>query len=551
MKYIFMMVVFTCLLSSCYEDKGNYDYRQMNDITIELSLPDGVDRYSLGDVLEIKPELIFAKGVESENLTYSWTFDGKEISTDRNLKWLVDEEGEKSQIRLAVKDENTGVTYFESVMVSVTSRFAESGWVVLSKNEDGTSMLAYLRQTTKEVENENKEKETVYDCIVTKDVYGFMNGGGSLGGQPVSLTQHFVSSWASDGPEDLTSWLWLVQKGGQGCIDISGSSYQIEGSLPAMFVNGGYPQGFEPQRVYDMLCYTMAIGEDGKIYTRIKESYTLFNSSYFVNDVPLSYEQQPVDGTMMARMPDFPDRGGTLFYDKNSKRYFHIGDHAYLDYIWLTGTYVLRKYSGKLMLPIVDDKIYEGDRNLARLDDMSGYNIYYLGACSGNKYKSVIEKGGEVYIQDFRVNQFTGNNTVTVANYTQRRATELDRLIQDGAKNVYSLCYQQNSRPYLVIGHGKTLYLYKFDAPEGSRLIEYQSFDSEITGIDVYNYTTTGHTGVGLANGEFYVLSLAKDVIQKIIDGTAKTEDKVLFKQDGLGTIVEVILKYKQAFSWP
>lgn len=551
MKYIFMIVVFTCLLSSCYEDKGNYDYQQMNDITINLSLPDGKTKYSLGDVLEISPELAFAKGFESENLTYSWTFDRKEISTDRNLKWLIDEEGENSHIRLAVKDENTGVTYFESVLVSVTSRYAENGWVVLSKNEDGTSMLTYLEQTTKEVENENKEKEKVYDCIVAKNIYGSMNGGGSLGGQPVSLTQHFVSFWSSDGPEDLTSWLWLVQKGGEGCIDISGSSYQIQGSLPAMFVNGGYPQGFEPQRVYDMMCYTMAIGEDGTIYTRIKDSYTLFNSSYFVNDVPLSYEQQPVDGTMMARTMDFYDRGGALFYDKNSKRYFHIGDYAILSFQSSTGTYVLLKYSGKLMLPIVDDKIYESDRNLARLDDMSGYNIYYLGAYADNKYKSVIEKGGEIYIQDFKVNQFSGKNTVTVADYTQKRATELDPLIKGGVKNVYSLCYQQNTRPYLLIGHGKTLYLYKFDAPEGSRLIEYQSFDSEITGIDVYNIITSGHAGVGLANGEFYVLSLAKDVIQKIIDGTAKTEDKVLFKQDGLGTIVEVIFKYKQALNWP
>lgn len=543
-----MMVV--CLLSSCYEDKGNYDYQQMNDVTINLPLPDGISKYSIGDILEIKPEFIFVEGVESDNLTYSWTFVGREISTDRNLRWLVDEEGTNANIRLAVKDENTGITYFGSVRVTVTSRYGENGWVVLSKDEDGMSMLTYLEQTTKEIENENKEKETVYDCIVTKDVYSFVNGGNSLRGQPVSLTQHFVSYWDSDGPEDLTSWLWLVQRGGEGCIDISGSSYQMQGSLPAMFVNGGYPQGFVPQRVYDMLYYTMAIGEDGKIYTRVKDSHTLFNSSYFVDDIPLSYEQQPVDGTMIARMPDFVDRGGALFYDKNSKRYFHVGDYAYSEYQWQTNSYIYFNYSGKVMLPVVDNKIYENNRNLARLDDMSGYNIYYLGACKSNKYKSVIEKGGEIYIQDFKVNQFTGENAVTVTNYTQSRATELDRLINSGMRNVYTLCYEQNTRPYLLIGHDKTLYLYKFDAQEGSRLIEYQSFNSEITGIDVYNATTTGNAGVGLANGEFYVLSLAKDVIQSIIDGKAKTEDKVLYKQDGLGTIIEVIFKYKQAFNW-
>lgn len=543
------MVVFICLLSSCYEDKGNYDYRQMNDITITLPLPDGRIKYSLGDVLEIKPEFTFKQGTESEHLTYSWTFAGREISTDRDLKWMVDEEGKYSSIRLAVKDEKTGLTYFGTTTVTVTSRYGEDGWVVLSKKEDGTSMLTYLEQTTKEIEKENKEKETVYHCIVTKDVYGFSNGSNSLGGEPVSLTQHFVSIWDEDGPEDMTSWLWLIQKGGQGSVDISGSSYQIQGSLPSMFVNGGYPQNFEPQRVYDMIYYTMAIGKDGKIYTRVKDSHTLFNSSYFVDDLPLSYEQQPVDGTMMARMPDFCGRGGTLFYDKNSKRYFHIGDYGYSEYIYGAG-YVYVNFSGKLMLPIVDDAIYERDESLAKLNNMSGYDIHYLAACQSNKYKSVIEKDGRIYIQDFKVSSFNGDNTVTVSNYTQMQAPELDRLFTGGSKNILSLCYKQKTRPYLLIGHDKTLYLYKFDAQEGSRLIEYQTFDSEITAIDVYNVENYGNAGVGLANGEFYVLSLDKDVITAIVEETVKPEDKVLFKQDGLGTIVEVLFKYKQAFEW-
>lgn len=549
-KYILILVACIGLLSSCYEDKGNYDYRQMNDVTIKLSLPDGISKYSLGDVLEIKPELSFALGIESENLTYSWTFDGREISTERNLKWMVDEEGRNKEIRLAIKDEATGVSYFGATMVTVTPRYGENGWVVLSRKEDGTSMLTYLEQTTKEVENEKKETETVYDCIVTKDIYGFCNGGGFLGGQPVSLTQHFVSSWDWDGPEDATSWLWLVQEGGQGCVDVSGSSYQIQGYLPSMFINGGYPQAFQPQRVYDMMYYTMAIGKDGKIYTRVKDSYTLFNTSYFVDDIPLSYEQQPVDGTMMAIMHDFSDRGGTLFYDKNSKRYFHIGDYAYSEYNMSVGDYVFYNISGDLLLPIVDEAIYEKDGSLTRLDDMSGYDVHYLGVAQNGQYKSIIEKQGQIYIQNFKVSAFTGDN-VSISNYTQERATELDKVISGDVKNIYSLCRAQVTRPYLLLGHGKTLYLYKFDAQPGNRLIEYQTFDSDITGIDVYNSTNYGNAGVGLANGEFYVLSLDKNVITAIVDGTAKLEDKILFKQQGLGTIVEVIFKYKLALNWP
>lgn len=43
------------LMSSCYEDKGNYDYEQMNDITVEIPLESS--DCVLGDVLKIIPEL--------------------------------------------------------------------------------------------------------------------------------------------------------------------------------------------------------------------------------------------------------------------------------------------------------------------------------------------------------------------------------------------------------------------------------------------------------------------------------------------------------------
>ena len=47
-----------------------------------------------------------------------------------------------------------------------------------------------------------------------------------MGTQPVSMYPHWTERW--DG-EDKTSWLWVAQKGGQGAVDISGSSYKQEG----------------------------------------------------------------------------------------------------------------------------------------------------------------------------------------------------------------------------------------------------------------------------------------------------------------------------------
>ena len=188
------VVLLGSLMSSCYEDKGNYDYAQMNDITVAIPLESS--ECVLGDVLRITPELKFSAGKETENLTYLWTFDGQEVGTDRVLNWTIDKDGKFKDLRLAVKDENTGVTYFGSSLLSVISPYTSDGWVTLSAKEDGTSMLTYMRPTT---------KDDKYTCVVAKDVYGLSNGGAALGGKPIFLSQHFVSPWGTG--EDNTSWL--------------------------------------------------------------------------------------------------------------------------------------------------------------------------------------------------------------------------------------------------------------------------------------------------------------------------------------------------------
>lgn len=542
-----IMAVSACLLSSCYEDKGNYEYRQMNDVTIEIPLE--TSEYSLGDILKIEPKLSFSAGEETSHLTYSWSLDRREISTERNLNWTVDEEGKYMDLRLTVMDPQTGVSYFGSGMITVTSPYVNSGWLVLSEKEDGTSMLTFLRPTTKTVQGEDGKEEEVYDCVVTKDVYGISNGGTSLGGKPVSVSQHFVSLYTEDQPEDLTSWLWLVQQGGQGTVDISGSTYQIEGNLPAMFINGGYPQGFEPQRVYDMLYLSLAIGTDGKMYTRVKESYKLFNTSYFLDELPLSYEQQPVDGTMIVRAPRFCDQGGTLLYDKNSQRYFHLCD--YWSYTFSSSGNYYKKYSGQLIVPTV---INTPNQEWGKLDDMSGYTVLYLDAYkdnswSGLNYKSVIEKDSRIYIQDFTVYSFGGGNSVDATMNSQTEATELASVVNSDADNKYALFYSQDDRPYLLVTCDNVLYFYYFKGNEGNRLYKYHEFNSPITSLDVDNTQNFGRAGVGLENGEFYVLDFSSTVISDIMN-TGDSEDKIAFKQDGLGKIIESIFKWKQAASW-
>lgn len=539
-KYILAIGIFVGLLSSCYEDKGNYDYRTMNDITITLPLPDGNNVFVLGDVINIQPNLVFSQGIQSESLSYSWSFDGVEISTEPILKWTVDMEGQYKDLRLAIKDLDTGVTYYGNTMISVTSVYVNDGWVVLSE-KDGQTMLSYLRSTTKEVEKDGK-KTTVYDCAVTKDVYTLSNGGESLGSKPISINQHFVTQW---GGQDETSWLWLVQKEGQGCVDISGSTYQTEGRLADMFLNGSYPEGFEPQQVYDFYLLSMAVGTDGRIFTRVKESYELFNTSQFLNDPVLSYNGKPVDGTMIVNEPSFMDQFGVLLYDKNSKRYLQVCDYD---------SYTGAVYSGRVVTPVVqNEEMYEQHPSWARVDDMAGYKVHHVGVYAyqdygfntDGGYKAVIEneQTGDFYIQDFRISNYGKSANVI----SQDEISELRGVVGNGAKNVFSLCfYQEEGRPYLVISQDNILYLYKFDGDAGKRLIKLHTFNHNITTIATGGGSYEQYAGVGTEDGGFYVFNLHQSVIEEVIKN-GDSERKIAFQESGLGTVVQAIYKLKTA----
>ena len=66
-------------------------------------------------------------------------------------------------------------------------------------------------------------EEGVLKPVVTRDIYRMINKE-PLGSQPVSIYPHWVEQW--DGEDPGISWLWIAQKGGQGAVDVSGSSYQ-------------------------------------------------------------------------------------------------------------------------------------------------------------------------------------------------------------------------------------------------------------------------------------------------------------------------------------
>ncbi|MCE8952552.1 hypothetical protein K0G24_16255 [Bacteroides thetaiotaomicron] len=549
-KYIIGLVL-PLLITSCYEDKGNYDYSLLNDIDIVVQPEE--KSYVLGDIVKVTPQMNFALEHETpeSDLSFEWTYDSHLISNEKNLNWQADTVATSKELRLAVYDKHTGITYFGSTMMSIFSPYTEEGWLVLSE-KDGKSMLTYLRKHW----TENKEGEDELECVVIRDVYGLANDGESLGSDPQSINVHYVNQF--DG-EDNTGWVWVAQKGGQGCVDLSGTSYQRQGNLNQMFLEGSYPAGFTPQSVVDFKYLTLAIGEDGTTYTRVKESDLLYNSGYFL-ERSLTYEGENVDCRLLAMAP-FAEHGGVLVYDSNSSRYFHICDAIDSYTSFPSGNIVISAiYSGKVMFPVVNEKDYKKVPEFTRFDAMKDVKVHYVGAYKttnwGNVgYMSILEENGKFYLQNFTVNDFDiyAPEVIAATPISQEEIPGLGTYVNGSSKNIFTLCRYQSKVPCLFVTSDNDLYL-SYLKGNSYAPVPFAHFDSKITSINVEN-NNNSYLSVGLENGDFYLFYLDMGVLEEVLQKGPISIDKVdhkkfLWHEKDLGRIVTVLFKNNQNGEW-
>lgn len=138
---IILVISFT---SSCLKDKGNYDYKQINEIVISgIEKSQRYEVFSFVDTLRIAPNLEGIDNHNSDRFTYEWKImprlgdDTKDsidrvVSRHRNLEFpVVLEEGNYIGY-FTVTDHNQGTTWGESFLILVRTLTSE-GFMVLSE----------------------------------------------------------------------------------------------------------------------------------------------------------------------------------------------------------------------------------------------------------------------------------------------------------------------------------------------------------------------------------------------------------------------------------
>jgi hypothetical protein len=142
------MVLFVLLCTSCVEDQGNYDYREINKITISGINPTTTPYYvPLGDSLKITPTLTFSLGEEHDTYRYEWhLMDATDnahiskaiLSAERNLAIIMGGPISASgtyTLMYCVTNATTGVRYDHVFRIVVQDRTLQ-GYIMLCEREN-------------------------------------------------------------------------------------------------------------------------------------------------------------------------------------------------------------------------------------------------------------------------------------------------------------------------------------------------------------------------------------------------------------------------------
>lgn len=172
MKNIFVIITIAIavMLCSCYADKGNYDYREINEVAI-VGMPDTlVTKFKNADTLKVTP-LLEDSFAENGDYEYTWLavlkndkVNGQfefEIGKEKDLNYFIDLPLGMYAVYLNVLDKNTGVTWrnhFDLNVITATT----TGWLVLC-DEQGEARLDMISKA-------GKEEFMVWDLLGDYDI---------------------------------------------------------------------------------------------------------------------------------------------------------------------------------------------------------------------------------------------------------------------------------------------------------------------------------------------------------------------------------------------
>lgn len=267
--YYIIGMLFT--FSACYDDKGNYDYSDINEIMVNL--PESYVLPLTDTTLVIRPEIAQSMRDRNDNLTYTWqcsnsTFAGAgsadTISFADTVAIVINPESSEINynyyLRFNVYDHEYGIVHPYQTHIQVFKPY-QGAWMILHKQEGETRLGA--------VEYLGSER------AANNDVY-YPATGKKLQGEPVNIACHdfaianeyFENVEPAGSPAYGYDILMLITSDGQesGIYNYLDHFYQWNSLQNMIYSNDKYD--FDYSKVSELQgenSYTMCIS-NGSVY---------------------------------------------------------------------------------------------------------------------------------------------------------------------------------------------------------------------------------------------------------------------------------------------
>ena len=137
---LYLLIAFC--FSACYDDMGNYSYREIN--TLEVEGIESLYSRDVDDSLHIVPVLQGTMYSDTSRFTYEWEIERSIKARTPEFHYLIDLTPGEKKCRYIVTDKETGIKSYASFRLNVSSSTAGDLIVILSKYK-GHAEMSYLR----------------------------------------------------------------------------------------------------------------------------------------------------------------------------------------------------------------------------------------------------------------------------------------------------------------------------------------------------------------------------------------------------------------------
>lgn len=141
-RFYLLFILAITSLTACYDDLGNYDYREINEL--EVAGIESMYARDVDDSLHIYPKLEGTQYSDTSRFTYQWEIASKIVAETHDLHMLVNQTTGEKKCRYIITDKNTGIQKYTSFRLNVSSSTAGDLILVLSKYQ-GYAEMSFLR----------------------------------------------------------------------------------------------------------------------------------------------------------------------------------------------------------------------------------------------------------------------------------------------------------------------------------------------------------------------------------------------------------------------